>query len=135
MASTPEGKVKRKLDKMLKEFAPEVWFFSPQSGIYGKAGIPDRVACVNGLFIGIECKADPKLKPTELQKRVAEQILNANGAWFLVNGDDAIQSLRMIIKMELLGDKARRKLNVGNRAVKGLGHEVGPAQQGAGSGS
>ena len=53
MSNTPEGKIKRKLDKKLKELG--VWFYSPQSGPFGKAGIPDRVAIVEGKFVGIVC--------------------------------------------------------------------------------
>ena len=52
MSNTPEGKIKRWLDKSLKEL--DVWFYSPQSGPFGKAGIPDRVAIVKGRFVGIE---------------------------------------------------------------------------------
>ena len=56
MSSTPEGKIKRKLDKMLK--SENIWYYSPQAGPFGRAGIPDRVAIVDGRFVGIECKAD-----------------------------------------------------------------------------
>jgi len=55
MADTPEAKMKKKVDKVLKEAG--VWYFAPQSGIYGRSGIPDRIACVNGRMIGIEVKA------------------------------------------------------------------------------
>jgi len=61
MAATPEGRIKSKLDKVLK--AEGVWFYSPQAGPFGVAGIPDRVACVNGHFVGIECKADRPRSP------------------------------------------------------------------------
>ena len=54
MAQTPEGKIKAKLDKMLNTFKPNLWFYSPQSGIYGKSGVPDRMGCFYGLTIGID---------------------------------------------------------------------------------
>ena len=53
---TPEGKIKRKLDNTLKQLG--VWYYSPQSGPFGRSGIPDRVAIHKGRFIGIECKAE-----------------------------------------------------------------------------
>ena len=56
MSNTPEGKIKRKLDKVLKQEG--VWFFNPQAGPFGRAGIPDKIACIGGKFVGIECKAD-----------------------------------------------------------------------------
>ena len=48
---TPEGKVKRKLVEMLKRHG--VWYFFPASNGFGKAGIPDVIACHNSKFIGI----------------------------------------------------------------------------------
>ena len=74
MANTPEGKIKKKLDTMLKSLSPWVWFYSPQSGIYGKSGIPDRVIVAYGNFIGVECKADRTKKPTALQLRCMKDI-------------------------------------------------------------
>ena len=38
MSSTPEGKIKRKLDKMLK--SENIWYYSPQAGPFGRAGFP-----------------------------------------------------------------------------------------------
>ena len=68
MADTPEAKMKKKVDKVLKEAG--VWFFAPQSGIYGRSGIPDRIGILpGGRMIAVEVKADPTKKPTELQKK------------------------------------------------------------------
>ncbi len=43
----------------------------------GKAGVPDVIACLNGLFIALEIKAGSKL--TELQKYNINQIVLAGG--------------------------------------------------------
>lgn len=94
MASTPEGKVKSALDRMLK--AEEVWYYSPQAGPFGVAGIPDRVAVVMGLFVGIECKAG-KGKPTALQVRCMQQIEAAGGVCFVVRDDETIKAVREFI--------------------------------------
>lgn len=95
MAATPEGKVKAKLVKMLKEL--DVWYFFPAAGPMGRAGIPDVIAIVGGLFVGVECKADRSKKPTVLQYRVGKEIVQAGGEWFLVRSDDDIQQLRSFI--------------------------------------
>lgn len=94
-ATTPENKVKRKLDRMLK--AEAVWFFSPQSGPYGVSGIPDRILCLEGLFVGVECKADRTKKPTALQELRRDEIVNAGGKWFLVYDDATIGVVREFI--------------------------------------
>jgi hypothetical protein len=93
--TTPESKVKTKLDAMLKQEG--VWYFSPQAGPHGKAGIPDRIAIVGGWFVGIECKADKSKKPTKLQERCGLDIMKAGGLWFLVYDTDTIEQLRGFI--------------------------------------
>lgn len=95
MASTPEGKIKNKLDKMLKY--EKVWFYSPQAGPFGRAGVPDRVAIVNGRFIGIECKADRTKKPTALQLKCMKEIEMAGGKCFVVYDDETINQVREFI--------------------------------------
>ena len=94
--STPEGKIKRWLDKSLKELG--VWFYSPQAGPFGKAGIPDRVAIVRGRFVGIECKADKSKKPTALQTKTMKEIEMQGGKCFLVYDKETIQEVITYIK-------------------------------------
>ena len=98
MSNTPEGKIKRWLDKSLKEL--DVWFYSPQSGPFGKAGIPDRVAIVKGRFVGIECKADKNKKPTALQTKTMKEIEMNGGKCFLVYDKETIQEVITYIKGE-----------------------------------
>ena len=66
MADTPERKVKKRVTDLLKRYG--AYYFYPVTGGYGMSGVPDIVACYNGCFFGIECKAG-KNKPTELQKQ------------------------------------------------------------------
>jgi Holliday junction resolvase len=66
MASTPEKKVKDKVVKLLKEEG--VYYFYASTHGFGRSGIPDLVCCINGRFLGIECKAGDN-KPTALQQR------------------------------------------------------------------
>ena len=92
MATTPEGKIKRRLDKMLN--AEGVWFYSPQAGPFGVAGIPDRVCIVEGQFVGVEAKADKTKKPTALQMKCMRDIEQAGGKCFVVYDDDTITQVR-----------------------------------------
>lgn len=94
--ATPESKVKAKLDKMLHE--ERVWSYSPQAGPFGRSGIPDRVAVVNGHFIGIEAKADKTKKPTRLQQQCMRLIENAGGKCFVVYDEVTINEVREYIK-------------------------------------
>jgi hypothetical protein len=87
---TPEGKVKKKVKAILDEL--KVYHFSPMQNGMGRAGIPDIVACHNGKFIGIECKAGNN-KPTALQERELNRILNAGGEAFVIN-EENIEQLR-----------------------------------------
>ena len=79
---TPEAKVKKKVKQILDDL--NCYHFSPQTGGYGKSGVPDIIACYNGLFIAIECKAG-KNTLTALQKYNMDLIRQANGLAIVVN--------------------------------------------------
>jgi Holliday junction resolvase len=96
MATTPEGRIKRKLDQMLKDEG--IWFYSPQAGPFGVSGIPDRVAIVRGQFVGIECKADRTKKPTALQQKCMRDIERAGGKCFVAYDDETINVVRDYIR-------------------------------------
>ena len=89
MGQTPEGKVKAKLDKELKK--RDLYYFNPQAGPFGKAGVPDKILCVGGLFIAIECKADHTKQPTALQIKCMSEIKAAGGVAFVVYDDESMQ--------------------------------------------
>lgn len=78
---TPEGKVKAQVKKILD--AHKIYHFSPPGMGLGRAGIPDIIACHNGRFIGIECKAG-KGQPTLLQSRELGRIDLAGGKTFVI---------------------------------------------------
>jgi hypothetical protein len=96
MATTPEGKIKRWLDKMLKEEG--VWFYSPQAGPFGVAGIPDRMCCAAGHLIGVETKADKTKKPTALQMKCMRDIEAAGGKCFVAYDKETIETVREYIR-------------------------------------
>ena len=98
-ASTPEGKVKRKVVEVLKEHG--VWYFFPANNGFGMAGIPDIIAVVKGQFLGIEVKADKTKKPTALQVQCGAKIQKAGGWWTVVYDADTIDQLEVMIKEKL----------------------------------
>ena len=94
MAATPESKVKTAVRKMLNAF--DIYHFMPPANGFGRAGIPDIIACMNGHFIAIECKAG-KGQTTALQDRELNAILNAGGTTYIAresNIDELQQLLR-----------------------------------------
>jgi Holliday junction resolvase len=97
MAMTPEAKVKKQVKAILDEL--EVYHFSPMQNGMGRAGIPDIVACHNGKFIGIECKAGNN-KPTALQERELNRILNAGGEAYVINEENIEQLREELIWMQ-----------------------------------
>jgi Holliday junction resolvase len=97
MAKTPEGKVKDKVVSMLKE--EEVYYFFPATHGFGRSGVPDIVCCVNGYFLGIECKAGTN-KPTALQVREIEAIRRSNGVAIVVNEENWDMVRALVRKMK-----------------------------------
>jgi len=92
--STPEAKVKNKVKQILKEYG--AYQFSPQTGGYGRSGIPDIIACYKGRFIAVECKAGNN-KPTRLQEKELRDICSACGFGILVN-EHGIENLRALME-------------------------------------
>jgi hypothetical protein len=97
MGMTPEGKIKKKIDKLLKKYG--VWYFKPQAGAFGKSGIPDYICCFYGQFIAIEAKADYTKKPTALQLKCMEDIEGAWGRAYVVFDDDTLDHVELVLKM------------------------------------
>ena len=85
MAQTPEAKVKAVATRQLKELG--AYYFYPATGGFGRSGVPDIVWCFNGLFFAIECKAGNN-KPTTLQQKNLDQIVQAGGLAWVVNEEN-----------------------------------------------
>jgi len=82
MAATPESKVKKRVREMLDKLG--IYHFMPPANGFGRAGIPDIIACMDGHFIAIECKAGTN-KPTLLQVREIEDIRAHGGVALVAN--------------------------------------------------
>ena len=78
---TPEAKTKQRVRRVLD--LHKVYHFTPTGAGYGRAGIPDIVACVNGRFLAIECKAG-RGKTTALQDRELQRIRDAGGTAMVI---------------------------------------------------
>lgn len=72
-----EKDFKNKVIDYLKS-QPNTWYFKVWGGGFQKAGIPDLICCINGIFVAIELKADNG-KPTEIQKLNIKNINAAGG--------------------------------------------------------
>jgi hypothetical protein len=82
MATTPEAKVKAKVKAVLNKYG--AYHFSPATGGYGKSGVPDIIACYEGKFLAIECKAGTN-KTTALQEANLAHINRQGGLAFVIN--------------------------------------------------
>ncbi len=76
---TPEAWEKAEIDKYLKSIGAYV--VKPITMGYGASGAPDRICCIDGLFVAIEVKREGK-GPTALQRKRLTEVLDAGGAGF-----------------------------------------------------
>lgn len=94
MAQTPEKRVKTKVESILKNEG--AYYFFPATHGYGRSGVPDIIACVNGRFLAIECKAGGN-KPTALQVREIENIRLADGVAVVAN-EENWDEVRLLVR-------------------------------------
>jgi Holliday junction resolvase len=93
MATTPEGKVKKKVKEVLDDLG--AYYFMPATGGFGRSGVPDFIGCHNGTFFGIECKAGRGI-PTALQEREIRRIINAGGYAWVINEENVDRLGKML---------------------------------------
>lgn len=86
--------VKAQVVKMLKDI--KAYYFYPVANGYMSSGVPDIVACINGRFVGIECKAGDN-KPTALQTKNLNDIINAGGIGTVIN-EESLDDLHKLLK-------------------------------------
>lgn len=80
--ATPEKKVKEKVKKILDKL--NCYYCMPATGGYGASGVPDIIACHQGNFVGIECKANGN-KPTLLQQKHLRDISISGGKSLVID--------------------------------------------------
>lgn len=86
MATTPEGKVKLKLDSWLKREMPGCFRFRIPGGPFGQVGMPDYIIVYKGVPIMIEVKADASKKPTDKQIQQLKAFDDAGGISCVLKG-------------------------------------------------
>jgi hypothetical protein len=73
---TPEGAEKDEIKKYLASI--NAWYFCPYMAGYGKSGVADIIACIDGCFWSIEVKRAGK-GPTPRQETRMNEIEKAGG--------------------------------------------------------
>ena len=86
-----ESDIVKAILKYLKT-VPRCFFFKEHGGMYGTAGIPDIIACIDGHFFGFEVKTDIG-KPTKLQEAVIQKILATGGTALVVRSVAEVKSV------------------------------------------
>lgn len=112
MAQTPEGKVKKFIDDFMKQEFPDAWRYCPPGGMFGRAGVADRLYLWQGVFISIEAKDNGK-NPTELQLRDLILVRDNGGIAAVVRGKDmqkmlAIKAAILAKHAQIRGDNDER---------------------------
>lgn len=95
---TPEGRIKAKVKRRLKAEFPKHWPFMPVQTGYGAPAL-DFLICIAGRFVSIETKK-PGGKPTPLQETTIQNIRDAGGLVFVVDGDESLEHAIACIKGE-----------------------------------
>lgn len=85
-----EKDIVNKIIKYLKTL-PCCFAWKEHGGMYGTAGIPDIIACVNGQFFAFEVKTDTG-KTTALQDSTIRKILASGGHAFVVRSVDEVRT-------------------------------------------
>ena len=95
------GQAENNITKRIKDFlkSKDIWHVKYFANAFTSVGIPDILACVKGLFIGIEVKTDKGIV-SEVQKYQGREIQKSGGKWFVVrpsNFDDFKQDIEKMI--------------------------------------
>jgi Holliday junction resolvase len=93
---TPESYEKAEIKKYLDSIG--AWYFCPYMAGFGKSGVPDIVACIQGQFWAIEVKR-PGKTPTKLQSTRIEEILKAGGFALAGTADTVILHIKEVHKI------------------------------------
>ena len=86
-----EADIVKAIMRFLKTL-PNCFAWKEHGGMYGTAGIPDIIACIDGKFYGFEVKTDNG-KPTKLQESTIRKINKAGGIAVVVRSVDEVKSI------------------------------------------
>ena len=91
MSTTPEGKIKKKINALLDSYGAALYRDMPVPSGYGKPTL-DYVCCYRGMYFAIEAKR-PTKEPTTRQEGTIEDMRAAGARVFVVNDDDSLDAL------------------------------------------
>jgi hypothetical protein len=79
-------------------------------GIYTRSGVPDLICCIEGMFMGIELKADGG-KVSELQHYNLNRIYDSGGMPLVLypHEFEMFKGLVRYVKKQMLEEKQKRK--------------------------
>jgi len=102
---TPEGRVKKAVKDRLNELG--IWNYWPVSNGMGVHGIPDCIACYNGVFLGLELKPPGKRNTkrrgaTALQVKQLKGIRDSGGYAAVI---DSVKELEELLRVVMVGGK------------------------------
>ena len=86
-----EKDITNKIMKYLKT-VPNCFCWKEHGGMYGTAGIPDIIACINGRFYAFEVKTESG-KLTKLQEIMIQRIQKANRKAYKVTSIDEVKNI------------------------------------------
>jgi len=79
---TEEGLFQSKIKKWLD--LNEVYHIKHNASALSKSGVPDRILCINGVFIGVEIKKNDKEEASLLQQYNIKEIKKQKGIAFVL---------------------------------------------------
>ena len=85
--------------RLLKKW-PKCFCWKEHGGMYGTAGIPDIIACVDGRFVAFEVKTESG-RLSKLQEITLSRIRDAGGRAYIVRS--AAEVARIMKDMEVTG--------------------------------
>lgn len=86
-----ENDIVKAVLKYLKT-VPHCFAWKEHGGMYGTAGIPDIIACIDGGFYAFEVKTDTG-KTTALQDATIRKIKNCGGHAYIVRSVDEVKAI------------------------------------------
>lgn len=100
MSTQPESRISRAILDYLKR--QRIFAFKVHGGPNQMAGLPDILACVDGIFVGLEVKVPGKRHNTSLkQKRVHQLIGESGGLAFVVCSVPEVEALIVDIRAQI----------------------------------
>ena len=71
---------------------PHCFAWKEHGGMYGTAGVPDVICCLDGRFFAFEVKT-PEGRLTKLQENTIQRIKDAGGHAFVVRSVDDVKAV------------------------------------------